>query len=186
MTTLRELIDGVEQQVASGRYPPGHVLTIKRLSSYYCCSPGTVHRAVAALQAKGVVDIRLGVGIRICQPGQSWDTDDADEAGQSLTQQVEIRIRASLIGWYEKGSRLPTVQAWSDALGVAPSTISAAVQRIKRDGLVESRGRAGYFATPALAKAAAAVAAPDAGRAASTTRADAARPMHPLAADHHA
>lgn len=51
-------------------------------------------------------------------------------------------------GTFAPGTRLPTVRDVSRRLGLSPTTVSDAWQRLARSGLIETRGRLGTFVTP--------------------------------------
>lgn len=51
-------------------------------------------------------------------------------------------------GVVESGERLPTVREVSRRLGLSPTTVSDAWQRLARSGLIEGRGRLGTFVAP--------------------------------------
>ena len=44
------------------------------------------------------------------------------------------------------GTKLPTVRALADQLGVAPNTVARAYRELERDEVIETRGRHGSFA----------------------------------------
>ncbi len=51
-------------------------------------------------------------------------------------------------GTLPPGTRLPTVREVSRRLGLSPTTVSDAWQRLARSGVIEGRGRLGTFVTP--------------------------------------
>jgi DNA-binding FadR family transcriptional regulator len=51
-------------------------------------------------------------------------------------------------GTFPPGTRLPTVREVSRALGLSPTTVSDAWQRLARSGVIEGRGRLGTFVMP--------------------------------------
>ena len=53
---------------------------------------------------------------------------------------IEAAIAA---GDLAAGEHLPTVRAFADALGVSPTTVSAAFAKLKRRGLLQTSGRRG-------------------------------------------
>ena len=51
-------------------------------------------------------------------------------------------------GTFPPGTRLPTVRELSRCLGLSPTTVSDAWQRLARSGVIEGRGRLGTFVAP--------------------------------------
>ncbi|HWH26441.1 MAG TPA: GntR family transcriptional regulator [Pseudolysinimonas sp.] len=43
------------------------------------------------------------------------------------------------------GTRLPTVRALAEQLGIAPNTVAKAYRELEQDGVIETRGRGGTF-----------------------------------------
>ncbi len=52
---------------------------------------------------------------------------------------------AAASGRLPAGTRLPTVRALAEALGVAPGTVAKAYRELEEGGTIETRGRAGSF-----------------------------------------
>lgn len=61
-------------------------------------------------------------------------------------EQVRVQvIDAVAAGSIVAGSKLPTVRALADALGIAPNTVARSYRELERDAVIETRGRAGSF-----------------------------------------
>ncbi len=64
-----------------------------------------------------------------------------------------LQLRAQLIeqvrsGALRPGSRIPTVRALAEELGIAPNTVAKAYRQLEEDGILETRGRNGSFIGP--------------------------------------
>lgn len=64
-----------------------------------------------------------------------------------------LQLRAQLIdqvrsGALKPGSRIPTVRALAEELGIAPNTVAKAYRHLEEDGILETRGRNGSFISP--------------------------------------
>ncbi|MGA9160487.1 MAG: GntR family transcriptional regulator [Actinomycetota bacterium] len=53
-------------------------------------------------------------------------------------------------GTLAPGSRLPTVRALAEDVGLAPNTVAKAYQTLEAEGLIEGRGRRGTFVAERL------------------------------------
>ncbi len=78
---------------------------------------------------------------------------DIEQLAEAVTEPSARGIAAAVgrlisDGTCEAGTRLPTVREVSRRLGLSPTTVSDAWQRLARFGLVEGRGRLGTFVTP--------------------------------------
>ena len=78
---------------------------------------------------------------------------DVDRLAEAVTEPSARGIAAAVgrlisDGSCPTGTRLPTVREVSRRLGLSPTTVSDAWQRLARFGLVEGRGRLGTFVTP--------------------------------------
>lgn len=61
-------------------------------------------------------------------------------------ERVKARIRGGAAsGALPHGSRLPTVRALADELGIAVNTVARAYRELEAEGVIETRGRAGSF-----------------------------------------
>jgi DNA-binding transcriptional regulator YhcF (GntR family) len=74
------------------------------------------------------------------------DPRSATPPYEQLRQQVVRLVRS---GKLPAGARLPTVRALARDLGLAVNTVAHAYRALERDGVVETRGRHGTFATAA-------------------------------------
>jgi len=61
---------------------------------------------------------------------------------EQLREQVVAR---ALDGTVPAGTKLPTVRALADELGLAPNTVARAYRELESAGVIETRGRAGSF-----------------------------------------
>jgi DNA-binding transcriptional regulator YhcF (GntR family) len=64
-----------------------------------------------------------------------------------------LQLRAQLIdlvrsGALKPGTRIPTVRALAEELGIAPNTVAKAYRHLEADGILETRGRNGSFISP--------------------------------------
>lgn len=65
-------------------------------------------------------------------------------------EQVRSQVAARIAdGTLVVGTRLPTVRALADDLGLAVNTVARAYRELEAAGLVETRGRAGTVVSPA-------------------------------------
>jgi DNA-binding transcriptional regulator YhcF (GntR family) len=56
------------------------------------------------------------------------------------------QLRAQIAGGaVPAGTKLPTVRALADELGLAPNTVARAYRELETAGVIETRGRAGSF-----------------------------------------
>ncbi|MGB9097077.1 FadR/GntR family transcriptional regulator [Erwinia sp.] len=66
----RQIADQLKQLIASGEFPPGSKLPAERdLASQLQVSRASVREALIALEVIGLVDVRVGNGVIVCQPG---------------------------------------------------------------------------------------------------------------------
>ena len=64
-----------------------------------------------------------------------------------------LQLRAQLIdqvrsGELRPGTRIPTVRALAEELGIAPNTVAKAYRQLEEDGILQTRGRNGSFVSP--------------------------------------
>ncbi|WP_294181151.1 GntR family transcriptional regulator [uncultured Schumannella sp.] len=68
------------------------------------------------------------------------------EAAEAPFEQVRRQIRdAARDGALAAGSKLPTVRALAEQLGLAVNTVARAYRELESDGIIETRGRSGSF-----------------------------------------
>ena len=79
----------------------------------------------------------------------SLDTRSTIPLSDQLTDAIAVRIHR---GSLAPGSRLPTVRALAEELGLAPNTVAKAYRVLEEAGLIEGRGRQGTFVTDRLPK----------------------------------
>lgn len=61
-------------------------------------------------------------------------------------EQVRVQVRDAVAsGELVAGSKLPTVRALAEQLGLAAGTVARSYRELESDGLIETRGRAGSF-----------------------------------------
>ncbi|MDQ1597198.1 MAG: hypothetical protein QOI70_622 [Microbacteriaceae bacterium] len=64
-------------------------------------------------------------------------------------EQIRVQIiDAVSSGGVAAGAKLPTVRGLAVDLGVAPNTVARSYRELERDGVIETRGRAGSFIAP--------------------------------------
>lgn len=95
------------------------------------------------------------------------DPGSADPPFEQLRRQVATRAAS---GDLPAGTRLPTVRALAEQLGVAPGTVARAYKELEADGVVVTEGRRGTFV-----RSTGAAGSPDARAAAATYAAEARR-----------
>ena len=62
------------------------------------------------------------------------------------SEQVRAQVTGgALDGSLPAGSKLPTVRALAEQLGLAPNTVAKAYRELESAGVIETRGRAGSF-----------------------------------------
>jgi DNA-binding transcriptional regulator YhcF (GntR family) len=66
----------------------------------------------------------------------------AEPASDQVKRQLSEQISA---GELAPGSKLPTVRALAEQLGLAPNTVAKAYRELESSGLIDTRGRAGTF-----------------------------------------
>jgi DNA-binding transcriptional regulator YhcF (GntR family) len=61
-------------------------------------------------------------------------------------EQLKAAVRdAAVAGTLAHGTRLPTVRALAEQLGLAANTVARAYRELEDEGVIETRGRAGSF-----------------------------------------
>lgn len=67
-------------------------------------------------------------------------------SGMAPYEQVRSQLARQINdGFLPVGTKLPTVRALADDLGIAPNTAARAYRELEEAGLLETRGRAGTF-----------------------------------------
>ena len=66
------------------------------------------------------------------------------EAATSAQLREQITA-AAVAGSLPAGTKLPTVRALADQLGLAPNTVAKAYRELENAGVIETRGRAGSY-----------------------------------------
>ena len=72
------------------------------------------------------------------------DATMATAPSEQVRAQLAERISS---GDLPGGSKLPTVRGLAEQLGLAANTVAKAYRELEHDGFIETRGRAGTFAT---------------------------------------
>ncbi|KAM9863682.1 GntR family transcriptional regulator [Leucobacter sp. BZR 635] len=72
-------------------------------------------------------------------------TIDAESSTPPFRQLHLAVVAGVAAGSLTPGSRLPTVRALADSLGIATNTVASAYRSLEAAGVVEGRGRAGTF-----------------------------------------
>jgi DNA-binding transcriptional regulator YhcF (GntR family) len=68
------------------------------------------------------------------------------EAPEPPFEQLRAQVVAgALDGTLPAGTKLPTVRALADELGLAPNTVARAYRELEAAGVIETRGRSGSF-----------------------------------------
>jgi DNA-binding transcriptional regulator YhcF (GntR family) len=79
----------------------------------------------------------------------TFDEASPEPLSEQLSTAVADRIHR---GSLAPGTRLPTVRALAEDLGLAPNTVAKAYRALDEAGLIEGRGRQGTFVTDRLPK----------------------------------
>jgi DNA-binding transcriptional regulator YhcF (GntR family) len=77
--------------------------------------------------------------------GLKLDPASAVPTFLQLRAQLIDRVRSGLL---KPGSRIPTVRALAEELGIAPNTVAKAYRQLEEDGILQTRGRNGSFVSP--------------------------------------
>lgn len=72
----------------------------------------------------------------------SLDPAAAAAPYEQIRVQVTARVEA---GELAPGTRMPTVRALAEELGIAANTVARAYRELEADGVLDTRGRAGTF-----------------------------------------
>ncbi|MCU1444516.1 FadR/GntR family transcriptional regulator [Cryobacterium sp.] len=67
-----QVVNALGQEIVDGRYAPGDILNLDRLSDRFTVSRSVLREAVRVLQSLGMVEPRQRVGTQVL-PRQSWD-----------------------------------------------------------------------------------------------------------------
>jgi DNA-binding transcriptional regulator YhcF (GntR family) len=92
---------------------------------------GFVHSSPIVPRATTIGDLTVAVDLGSSVPPYE----------QVRMQVIEAVDRGSVVA----GAKLPTVRTLADALGIAPNTVARSYRELKRDAVIETRGRAGSF-----------------------------------------
>jgi DNA-binding transcriptional regulator YhcF (GntR family) len=68
------------------------------------------------------------------------DTGDGDPPYEQIRAQIAAQVAA---GELPPGTKLPTVRALAETLGIAPNTVARAYRELEHAGVVTTRGRNG-------------------------------------------
>ena len=73
-------------------------------------------------------------------PAIHLDASSGDAPYEQIRNQIAVQVSA---GRLAAGTRLPTVRALAESLGVAANTVARAYRELEHAGVVTTRGRAG-------------------------------------------
>lgn len=73
-------------------------------------------------------------------PALRIDTSAADPPYEQIRTQIAAHVAA---GELAPGTKLPTVRALAESLGIAPNTVARAYRELEHSGVVTTRGRNG-------------------------------------------
>jgi DNA-binding transcriptional regulator YhcF (GntR family) len=68
------------------------------------------------------------------------DTSDGDPPYEQIRTQIAAQVAS---GELSPGTKLPTVRALAETLGIAPNTVARAYRELEHSGVVTTRGRNG-------------------------------------------
>lgn len=94
----RQIADQLKQLIASGEFPPGSKLPAERdLASQLQVSRASVREALIALEVIGLVDVRVGNGVIVCQPQASPSEEPVmQQAGRDQWADVDDELNIQL------------------------------------------------------------------------------------------
>ena len=109
----RQLTDALRARIVSGEWPPGTLLPPQpRLRYEYGVGKATVHAAIGALRAEGLVTVERGVGVRVREvaerqevsgePGSTVETrmpTPEERATFQMAEGVPVLVVTAPDGW---------------------------------------------------------------------------------------
>jgi DNA-binding GntR family transcriptional regulator len=141
------IADALRLQLAAGNPPPGELLPSEAaLCEEYGVVRNTVRRALAALEAEGLIETLPGRG-RIARPA---GTPPTEQATPPQYRRIAAELRADITtGTLRPGEALPSEAALMDRYRVARGTARQALAELEGAGLIESiHGKGRYVRQP--------------------------------------
>jgi DNA-binding GntR family transcriptional regulator len=143
--TWAHIADALRTQIATGQPPPGSLMPSEAaLCAEYGVVRNTVRRALAALEAEGLIETLPGRGRVVRAP------DESREGALPRYRRIAAELRAAINrGDLRPGDALPSEAALMERYGVARGTARQALADLEGAGLVESQhGRGRYVRGP--------------------------------------
>lgn len=121
-------------RIARGDYPAGDLLPSEAALAYeFRVARNTVRRALATVEAEGLLDVLAGTGRVVRAPGQ---LREAVPRYRQIAAELRARIEG---GDLRPGDLLPSEAALIEHHGVSRGTARQALADLEAAGLVESR-----------------------------------------------
>jgi DNA-binding GntR family transcriptional regulator len=136
----RKITKIIRERLADGRYTVGTWLPGARvLAAEFDVSPSTVQAALRSLKQEKLLAALNPQGTYVIDPQHPCaPPPDAQSHHVAIGKVIRERLRN---GTYPPGSRLPTYAELASELGVGHTTISNALQLLRKEGLVSERQR---------------------------------------------
>ncbi|MFB8086919.1 GntR family transcriptional regulator [Streptomyces sp. NPDC055992] len=131
--SVAEIVERTRQSVATGAYPPGRLLTLKRVAADAHCPAACLDRvrlAVRDLEADGLITLSPSNQVRIAA------RDEATDRPEEIAAWLRTLIQA---GVYPPGSALPTRPALCRAMVSPQSSVAGALALLHDRGVVHNR-----------------------------------------------
>jgi DNA-binding GntR family transcriptional regulator len=140
----KRIADALRARIESGEFPPGAPLPSETaLCAQYEVARGTVRRALAELNADGLVDARPGRG-RVVHDRASSDVQVLPRY-RAIANDLRALIDS---GELKAGDLLPSESALTERYGVARGTVRQALAELRGAGLVEAVHGRGQYVRP--------------------------------------
>lgn len=145
--TYARIADALRAQLAAGNPAPGELLPSEAaLCQEYGVVRNTIRRALAALEAEGLIETLPGRG-RIARPA---DAPPTEQATPPQYRRIAAELRADITeGTLRPGDAIPSEAALVERYGVARGTARQALAELEGAGLIESvHGKGRYVRQP--------------------------------------
>ena len=142
------IAQALRERLAAGQPPPGELLPSEAaLCEEYGVTRNTVRRALAELEAEGLIETLPGRGRLACTP----DSAPSDSGGTAPQyRKIAADLRADITtGALQPGDALPSEATLMDRYQVARGTARQALAELEGAGLIESIHGKGRYVRPA-------------------------------------
>jgi DNA-binding GntR family transcriptional regulator len=142
------IAQALRERLAAGQPPPGELLPSEAaLCEEYGVTRNTVRRALAELEAEGLIETLPGRG-RVARAPGAGPADSGDTAPQYRKIAADLRVDITA-GVLRPGDALPSEATLMDRYQVARGTARQALAELEGAGLVESvHGKGRYVRQP--------------------------------------